>query len=128
MPQSFVLKFVFFLHPKICLHRSKFSVREKFHSKSNYFLLWLRTQIFTLSLGTYKHSMFLSLSSKCDQIGQFIGLYGNFSKLLATINSPKSSTFLAIFVKVLKSLIFLVKSFFGNFYRHLATFYWSCCL
>ena len=31
----------------------------------------------------------------------------------------------AIFVKVSKSLIFLVKSFLGNFY--LATFYWSHC-
>ena len=31
----------------------------------------------------------------------------------------------AIFVKVSKSFIFLVKSFLGNFYRHLATFYWS---
>ena len=27
--------------------------------------------------------------------------------------------------KVSKSLIFLVKSFFGKFYRHLAIFYWS---
>ena len=26
-----------------------------------------------------------------------------------------------------KSFIFLVKSFLGNFYRHLATFYWSHC-
>ena len=32
------------------------------------------------------------------------------------------------FVKVSKSLIVLVKSFLGNFYRHLATFYWSHCL
>ena len=31
----------------------------------------------------------------------------------------------AIYVKVSKSLIFLMKSFLGNFYRHLATFYWS---
>ena len=29
------------------------------------------------------------------------------------------------FVKVSKSFIFLVKSFSGYFYRHLATFYWS---
>ena len=29
------------------------------------------------------------------------------------------------FAKVSKSIIFLVKSFLGNFYRHLATFYWS---
>ena len=32
-----------------------------------------------------------------------------------------------IFVKVSKSIIFQVKSFLGNFYRYLATFYWSHC-
>ena len=47
---------------------------------------------------------------------------GNFLKPLATNNLSKSPTFLAIFVKVLKSIIFLVKSFLGNFYRHLAIF------
>ena len=41
---------------------------------------------------------------------------------------PNLLHFEAIFVKVLKSLIFLVESFLGNFYRHLATFYWSHCL
>ena len=50
---------------------------------------------------------------------------GNFSKPLATINLPNSSTFFGNFVKVSKSLIFLMKSFLGNFYRNLATFYWS---
>ena len=30
-----------------------------------------------------------------------------------------------IFVKVSKPIIFLVKSFLGNFYRHLAIFFWS---
>ena len=29
------------------------------------------------------------------------------------------------FVKVSKSIIFLVKSFLGDFYRHLAIFFWS---
>ena len=46
---------------------------------------------------------------------------GNFSKPLATINLPKSLTFLGNFCNVSKSLILLVKSF-------LATFYWSHCL
>ena len=32
---------------------------------------------------------------------------------------------LNVFVKVSKSLIFLVKSFLGNFYGHLAIIYWS---
>ena len=47
---------------------------------------------------------------------------GNFLKSLATINLSKSPTFLGNFVKVLKSIIFLVKSFLGNFYGHLAIF------
>ena len=53
---------------------------------------------------------------------------GNFSKPLATISLPKSPTFLDNFAMMSKSLIFLVKSFLVNFYRHLATFYWSHCL
>ena len=48
---------------------------------------------------------------------------GNFLKPLATIILPKSNTFLGKFLKVSKSIIFLVKSFLGNFYRHLAIFY-----
>ena len=47
---------------------------------------------------------------------------GNFSKPLATINLPKSPKLLGIFVKVSKSLIFRVKSFLGNSYRHSAIF------
>ena len=50
---------------------------------------------------------------------------GNFLKPAATIILHKSPTFLAIFVEVTKSLIFLVESFLAKFYRHLATFYWS---
>ena len=53
---------------------------------------------------------------------------GNFSKPVATIILPKSHTFWAIFGKVSKSFISLVKSFLGNFYRHLATFIWSSWL
>ena len=58
------------------------------------------------------------------RLGDFCTL-GNFLKPLATINLPQSSPFLGIFVKVSKSFIFLVKSFLGNFYRHLAIFIWS---
>ena len=48
---------------------------------------------------------------------------GNFLKPLATINLPISPTFLGIFCKGCQNLYyFLVKSFLGNFYRHLATF------
>ena len=62
----------------------------------------------------------------CDQIGQFIGLWATFQSLwqqLICPDLPKHSR--AIFLKVSKSLIFLVKSFLGNFYRLLAIFYWS---
>ena len=48
---------------------------------------------------------------QCDQIGRFIGLW-------ATINLPKSPTFLGNYCKG-------VKSFLGNFYRHLVIFFWS---
>ena len=47
---------------------------------------------------------------------------GNFLKPLATFNLHKSPTFFGNFVKVLKSIIFLVKSFLADFYRHLAIF------
>ena len=52
----------------------------------------------------------------------------DFLKPLATTNLSKSPTFLSNSVKVLKSVIFLVKSFLRNFYRHLAIFFWSHCL
>ena len=44
---------------------------------------------------------------------------GNFSKPSATIDLPKSLTFLRSFCK---GVIFLVKSFLANFYRRLAIF------
>ena len=48
--------------------------------------------------------------------------FGHFSKPLFCPKLPHSQ---AIFVKVSKSWIFLVKSFLGYFYRHLAIFDWS---
>ena len=48
---------------------------------------------------------------------------GKFLKPLATINLPKSPKFLAIFVQVWKSIIFLVKSILVNVYGHLAIFF-----
>ena len=49
---------------------------------------------------------------------------GNLSKPVTPIILPKLPRFFGIFVKLSKSVIFLVKSFLGNFYRHLVTFYW----
>ena len=50
---------------------------------------------------------------------------GNFSKPVATIIEPKLPTFFGNILKVSISFIFLIKSFLGNFYRHLAIFYKS---
>ena len=61
-------------------------------------------------------------SGQCDQIGQFIGLWATFLKPLAAINLPKFPIFLCNFLQVSTFIIFLVKSFLGNFYRHLVIF------
>ena len=54
-----------------------------------------------------------------EQIGRFIGIRSTFGlwQQLICPNLPHSQ---AIFVKVSKSIIFLVKSFLGNFCGHLA--------
>ena len=62
-------------------------------------------------LGELLHFGQLFKASGNNYFAQFAYILGNF------------------LVKVSKSLIFLVKSFLGNFYRHLATFYkshWHC--
>ena len=61
-------------------------------------------------------------SEQCDQIVQFIGLWATFHSLWHQLICPNLLHSQAIFVKVSKSIIFLVKSFLGNFYRHLAIF------
>ena len=62
------------------------------------------------------------ISLQCDQIGRFIGLWANYQRLWQQLFCPNLPHSQAIFVKVPKSLIFLVKSLLGNFYRHLAIF------
>ena len=62
------------------------------------------------------------LHQQCDQIGRLIGLWATFLSLWLQLVCPNLSHSQAIFVKVLKCIIFLVKSFLGNFYRHLAIF------
>ena len=62
------------------------------------------------------------LSDQCDQIGRFIGICATFQSLMQQLICPNLPHSLAIFVKVSKSLFLLVKSFLGNFYRHLAFF------
>ena len=50
---------------------------------------------------------------------------GSFSKLVATISLTKSATFVGNFSKGVKIFNFSSEIIFGNFYTHLATFYWS---
>ena len=59
---------------------------------------------------------------QCDQIGHFIGLWASFLSFWKPLICPNLPHSQAIFVK---SIIFLLKSFLGNFYRHLAIFFWS---
>ena len=63
-------------------------------------------------------------ASQCDQIGRFIGLWATFQRLKQQLICP-NLPILDNFLKVLKSIIFQVKSFSGNFYRPLAIFFWS---
>ena len=50
---------------------------------------------------------------------------GNFLNPLATIILPKSFTFLCNFCIGIKIFIFSSEIILGNFYRHLAIFFWS---
>ena len=52
---------------------------------------------------------------------------GNFLKPLATVNLPKSSTFVGIFCKGVKICHFSSEIIFVQLYRHLANFFWSHC-
>ena len=58
-----------------------------------------------------------------DQIGLFIAVWATFQSLWQQLFLSKLPTFLCNVCKV----IFQVKSFLGNFDRHLVTFYWSHC-
>ena len=63
-----------------------------------------------------------SVTRLCDffYFGQVFKAFGN-------NNLSKSPTFLGNFVKVSKSIIFLVKLFWATFCRHLTIFFWSHC-
>ena len=54
--------------------------------------------------------------NQCDQIGRFFYTLGNFWKPLQQLICPNLLHSSAIFVKVSKCLILLVKSMLGNFY------------
>ena len=78
-------------------------------------------------INTKLFRQFVCANNQCDQIWRFMGLWATFKSLWQQIIWPNLSHSEAIFVKVLKSIIFHVKSFLGNFYRHLAIFFWSHC-
>ena len=59
---------------------------------------------------------------QCDQIWWFIGLWATFKSFWQQLICPNLSHSYGIFVKESKSIIFLVKSFLGKFYRYLAIF------
>ena len=63
----------------------------------------------------------------CDQIGRFIALCATIQSLWQQLISPNLLHSWAIFVNLSKSFLFLVKSYLGNFYRHLAIFFWTHC-
>ena len=67
-----------------------------------------------------------SIPSSVTILGDFLTL-GNFKSLGQQLFSPNLSHSNAIFVKVSKSIIFLVISVLGKFYRHSAIFFWSHC-
>ena len=61
-------------------------------------------------------------SEQCDQIGRFFALWATFQSLWQQLIGPNLPHSKAIFVKVSKSISFLMKSFLGNFYRHFTIF------
>ena len=55
------------------------------------------------------------------RLGDFLG----FGQLFKSFGNNKfAQIILRLFVKVSKYIIFQMKSFLGNFYRHLAIFFW----
>ena len=87
--------------PKSTYHCTQFDLR-----------LWLRN---------------FSLVSSVTRLGDFLE-FGQLFKAFGNNLFPQISHILRQFLwRCLKSIIFLVKSFLGNFYRHLAILFWSDC-
>ena len=87
----------------------------------------------------WTHNLHLTslLPSQADPIDTYLNSvtrlgnlldFGQVLKPLATINLPKSPTFLGNFCKGVKNYHFSNENILGNFYRHLAIFFWSRCL
>ena len=67
-------------------------------------------------------------ANSVTRLGDFIALWATFQRLWQQLFCPNCPHFWGNFVMVSNYFIFLVKSFLGNFSRHLATLYWSHCL
>ena len=65
--------------------------------------------------------------NQCDQIGRFFCFLGKHSKLMASIILPKLPTLVGNFCKGVKIIHYSSEIILGNFYKHLAIFYWSHC-
>ena len=65
-----------------------------------------------------------NLKISTSVIGRFNALWATFQSLLQQLFCPNCLNFCIIFVKGFKDFHFFVKSFLGNLFRHLATFYW----
>ena len=66
----------------------------------------------------------LLIRTSVTRLGDLLD-FGQLFKPLATINLPKSLTFLGNFCVGDKIYHFSSEIIFGNFYRHLAIFFWS---
>ena len=62
---------------------------------------------------------------QCDQIGQFLHFGQSFKVGGNNYFTQITHIVMRFIVKVLKSFIFLVESFLGNFFKHWAIFIWS---
>ena len=75
---------------------------------------------------TYYELRKVSCNQKqCDQIGQFITLWATFQSPWQQLFCPNCHHILGNFCKFVKIFHFTSQILLGNFYRHLATFYWS---
>ena len=110
-------------------HISRFSVLLYYDFPNDLFVFSLSHSIYLHHYSSFSLLIltFILWSRQSDQTGRFIGLWATFQSLWQNFICPNLLYSQAIFVKMPKSLIFLVKSFLGNFYRHLAIFYWSHC-
>ena len=92
-------------------------------------MMWLATLNHDVSVLDF--SLELLLCCRVNRLGdlldfgQYLKAFGNISKPFATINLTKSPTFLGNFCKGVKIYHFSSEIVLGNFYRHLAIFFWS---